>query len=836
MRKHLFLTLLFSFAFLLKGSAQNTDGSLAVAQYESVNTIPKLLAELSGSPDDKDKVDLLIKVSSIYQRRRTDMGQDSCLVYAKQGLSLSRKIRYTNGSNESLFLQCKAYTSKNNPEAAISLSSSAFGEERVRLLLVISEYYTFLPGGEKSNLAKGYPYLLEATKLSDSVKSRYWLYQSLVLSSKFNFIGGNFEGGKAAMMRIIIDCQKSNAINDEAHYWSELGLYMPETESTYQEKIKCHQMAVNLYLKANNKKEAAYSLRDIASLNEDHDNPILAEKQMRSVVELLNQVNEKLTFNTLKLLSQITFRNGRVNEALKYIIQGYDMCSPEDGLKKAVCYAMLGEIYSSLNQGEKSLHFYQLELNYTVETQNSIRFQNMTDVCLLTTQVGRPKVAMDSLIGFLKTNKPVLTSDQMLINLAFGYIYNALGDFKKAETYYRSSLALEKQLLADRKKEVFRDQLNRFSFYKIIGQFFADRKSVQDGKPLLNKALGAGMDKLNTISKEDIEYSLFRIDSAAGNFKSALFHHVRHDALKDSMFNLKKTREIEEIAVKYDTRQNQEKIKLLNSQALYSGVKIQKISFQRNVTIGMVVLVLAFAGLVFNSFKRKQQTNLLLQKKQVEINGQNIALQSLVTEKEWLLKEVHHRVKNNLQIMISLLSLQSVNLKNDFAQEAIKNSSRRIYSMSLIHQKLYQSENMNAINMKLYISELVKYLKESFGVDDQIKFLTDLEELELDVLQSVPLGLLLNEIITNAIKHAFPENRKGFIKIDLFEGSDSFCNLKIEDNGIGLPPSLESAQDSSLGFRLINGLTEQLQGKICIERVSGTKISITFPPILKDPD
>jgi two-component sensor histidine kinase len=200
----------------------------------------------------------------------------------------------------------------------------------------------------------------------------------------------------------------------------------------------------------------------------------------------------------------------------------------------------------------------------------------------------------------------------------------------------------------------------------------------------------------------------------------------------------------------------------------------------------------------------------------------------LLKEKEWLLKEVHHRVKNNLQIMISLLNIQSANLKSELAQEAIRNSGRRMYAMSLIHQKLYQSEKMDRIDMGIYIAELAKYLKESFDVESKIQYELSTISLELDIAQAVPLGLILNEIITNSIKHAFPGAKHGKISVVLKEVPFDNYLLVIADNGVGLPKSFDLSESTSLGVRLIQGLTEQIQGEFNLENSSGTQISILF--------
>lgn len=177
---------------------------------------------------------------------------------------------------------------------------------------------------------------------------------------------------------------------------------------------------------------------------------------------------------------------------------------------------------------------------------------------------------------------------------------------------------------------------------------------------------------------------------------------------------------------------------------------------------------------------------------------------------------------------MSLLNSQSAYINNELALTAIHDSQHRVQAMSLIHQKLYSSDNVSSINISLYVRELVSYLADSFITGQRVRFEFDVEPLELDVSQAVPLGLILNEAITNAIKYAFPDERNGIITISLSIDADQVCKLTISDNGIGLPVQFNSKRPGSLGMSLMNGLSEDLGGTFCSESVNGTTITITF--------
>ncbi len=201
---------------------------------------------------------------------------------------------------------------------------------------------------------------------------------------------------------------------------------------------------------------------------------------------------------------------------------------------------------------------------------------------------------------------------------------------------------------------------------------------------------------------------------------------------------------------------------------------------------------------------------------------------SLLEEKEWLVKEIHHRVKNNLQIVISLLSTQSKYLDNEEAVAAISESRHRMQAMSLIHQKLYQSENTTSVNMQTYITELSDYLKTSFNNGKEINFLSNVDEILLDISQAIPIGLILNEVITNAIKYAFEGREAGNIQIKMLCIDGSKILLEIKDNGVGLPDDFNIQISDSMGMRLMKGLVKQINGNLFIANDSGVKLVIDF--------
>jgi two-component system, sensor histidine kinase PdtaS len=231
-----------------------------------------------------------------------------------------------------------------------------------------------------------------------------------------------------------------------------------------------------------------------------------------------------------------------------------------------------------------------------------------------------------------------------------------------------------------------------------------------------------------------------------------------------------------------------------------------------------VILVIALTCLLFRSRQKRNR----------ERHEKNKLLEQLEKDKEWLMKEIHHRVKNNFHIVASLLEIQCSYLKNKEALTAIKDSQHRIHSMSIIHQKLYQSETFSTIHVPEYIYELVEYLRESYAIRENIHFDLHIEKVELNHGAAITLGLILNEAITNAIKYAFADKGEGKISISLTHLSSTELLLSVSDNGRGLPADFNNHIGASMGMELLQGLTDDIGGSFSIQTNGGTHINIIF--------
>ncbi len=211
-----------------------------------------------------------------------------------------------------------------------------------------------------------------------------------------------------------------------------------------------------------------------------------------------------------------------------------------------------------------------------------------------------------------------------------------------------------------------------------------------------------------------------------------------------------------------------------------------------------------------------------------ERKSANDKLKNALNEKEMLLKEVYHRVKNNLQVVSSLINLQAKNVSNEATLELLKQSADRIKAMALLHEKLYQSKDLTRIDFNEYIHSLVDHLLFSYGGHSgKIKISMSIDEVYFDVDTAIPCGLIINELLSNALQHAFPDDRYGKIDIGFTQEHDEFI-LTITDNGIGFPVDLDFKKSASLGLQLVATLTSQLMGQMTLEQTAGCKFTLRF--------
>ncbi len=838
MNKNIFL----SFAITLISFTGNTQdlvnpGLLII----STDKKPELLfSELQTAKEDTNKVKLLISLCGFHWYNTGYA--DSLSFYAEKARKLSETLHFNAGYNEACFILCKTYLYKSQISKAVNLLPEVPAEHQIRFLIVIGERYLFLPGLAKPDLDSAFYFFNEAERISRSIRNQKWTHHSLIALGKYYFSDGQFQKGKDSFLEIIDDLQKSGDRSAEAHIWSELGIYMPDTDSTLKDELWAHGNALRIYNELKDTANESSVLQDVGGVNQYHANFDTAYAQFSRALQLRKASGMKKLYKIYLVLSWIEYARGNLDEALALALEA----ERNANLLKSYEYSgvinmMLGQIYGDDGQTEKSL-------KYLMETEVSeywayFVYSKVVEQYL---KLNQPQKALLYIRNAEKNTPAVWASDKETLAAAKGDIYVALKDPVQAEKYYLQMIDLDAEAQKNRSRMIkpLSFPLSGSDAYFKIASFYEGQNKFSTARPYVDKALEinsfAGYHYNSSQLMQKLWWLKFKIDSASGNYLAAIQHYEKYSALKDSIFSAKKSSQLQSLQVKYETdkketdiRTRDQQIEALKQNDLLRQSNLEQAHLIRNITIALLVILLASGGLVYKQYRQKQksaeliaETNKVISQKNLDITQKNEALEQLVTEKEWLLKEVHHRVKNNLHTVICLLESQAAYLESD-ARQANEVSQQRIYAMSLIHQKIYQSEDIKSIDMSVYLPEFIKYLDDSFGNNEQIHFEVDIDPVQLDISQAVPVALIINEAVTNSIKYAFPGNRRGTIEITMHRDDDQIT-LIIADNGIGIDSSLINSVSDSLGLQLIRGLTKDIKAWLQFDNTDGTKISIVF--------
>ena len=351
--------------------------------------------------------------------------------------------------------------------------------------------------------------------------------------------------------------------------------------------------------------------------------------------------------------------------------------------------------------------------------------------------------------------------------------------------------------------------------YYRIGEIYMGEKKYDDAILAFTRML-ASIDSLDLpLMKFAGQTALHNAYLMKKDYKNALIHYKIKYALHDSLLHIEKQKQMNELMVKYESV---EKEKQLAETTLHLESSKKN---QQFLGFGMFV-ALAISGLIYYALRTKLRSNRQLEEK-------NKVITHALEEKDILLREIHHRVKNNLQMISALLYLHGKSLDDSSAQVALMESQNRVQSMAMIHQNLYHNENLLGVGVKEYLDKLIHHLTDSYNIEkNRIAVHRNIEIEYLDVDTIIPLALIINELISNALKYAFNDGRQGVI--DVFLGSvNGQLVLEVKDNGIGLSTKESNAPQGNFGFKLISILADRLGATFQTRSDHGTVVTLLFP-------
>ncbi|MBS1598325.1 MAG: tetratricopeptide repeat protein [Bacteroidetes bacterium] len=765
----------------------------ARAQHFTISEIDNRIKQYHGLKQDTGLVNLQLQLSELYLSRRGEAKNnlDSAFKISSQALQLCEELHYTQGEQQAILLLGKVYIKQHDEEAVEKLIKISNPVNQVRIMVQMIEYNTAFEGADASILTIATFFAKRSLAICDSLKLAELRPNVLLQLANINYYQHQIENGRAYYLEALSELKKMNLAEGQAELFSQMSTYIKLSQDAQliKEMEQCGEEVKSAYLESAN--------TDTAS----------------RILNLLVAGYDQLSyFNLYK---------GRSNQALGYSLDMAKLIEKNNNpFLIEVPYQTIGKIYFEMGQMQQSVEYTKMAYNIVRqkgEILDGSAVKTMTKAYIAS---GKPKEALSFLQQLLFDGGYDDIRNKKLIAESIGNCYFAMKEYDKAEKYYLESL--------EGAKKLGREQL--FVSYVPLGKLYIQTKQYRKARFYLNALLDTGTETVPLFVKRDAHLMLFQADSAAGDFLAAIKHLRKQQVINDSIFNQRRDAQLEELRVQYDTEKKDKGIRLLTKKDELQTANLKQAVFSRNVFISAMIGLILILMLLYHRYRFKQKTNRLLEEKQAEINAQNQSLKKLVEEKEWLIKEIHHRVKNNLQIVISLLSTQSKYLDNNDAVSAIKESLDRMQAISLIHQKLYRSDDVALIQMNEYINELVFNIQNSFDNRSNIRINVHADPVDLDRAQAIPIGLILNEAITNSMKYAFVNKDEGNIAIRLHRAANEKVELIIEDDGIGFSHEMDIEKINSMGLRLMNGLTKQTGGTINIQSKNGVKIHVVFEP------
>lgn len=747
----------------------------------------------------------------VYGTRQGQINMDSAMLFSAKTFGLNRLLLYNNGYTTS---SAEATLIDNGAiDDAKMRATKLQGEARIESNALLSMYYLFKAGALKNELDSAKKFILAAKDLAEKYGSKKWERETTKLLGLYYYQANDIGQSQKIFTTLAVECRKNN---DE-----------PALGIALQNQANCLPFGNPSKLPLLNEALAIFRKRD---------QPVKAFEVLNALLIEYFFTADELTDPTLAEISSLQTKLGFKHDQYIHNTYAYLYAKRADYVKamhhaqaaiasmeatrdtvfsSIFCYR-LGSIFSMVNKDKEAEYWNDRAFNAikTIETRPFwyVSFLGKINILLNHKQ---PQAAL-SLIEDIDARFPPATPiHAMSLTLLKGACFAELQKIQEAKKQFDLFLAMSEKIPPQFLMEDAMDALPE------IGLFYFNQKDYANAKKILNRSLVSQLDKIAVYHHARLYLLKFKVDSLDGNLLNAIKDYTFYKKFSDSNFNVTQRRQVDELMLQYETAQKDKNIALLKEQQALQQSKLNQSSLTMKITGGGVVLLLIIIVLLYNRYRIKQQAS-----REAEIR--NNALQKLVNEKEWLLKEVHHRVKNNLQTIVSLLESQSAYLSND-ALLALQDSQNRVYAMSLIHQKLYQADNVASINMNDYLPALVNYLRESFDTRQKIQFTLHIDPIELDVSQAVPIGLILNEAITNSIKYAFNDNKAGqTITIHMHQDKNNKTALTIRDNGAGLPSNFDLQTSGGLGLKLVKGLTEDIEGDFDIRNEHGTILTITF--------
>lgn len=545
-----------------------------------------------------------------------------------------------------------------------------------------------------------------------------------------------------------------------------------------------------------------------------YDNPLNALKYTKSYGEIASRLNNKRNYYISKIYEgHCLLPLGEHDEALEaYSLAESYFADQKDSTLIASIYNSIGAVYEQSGRDSLAEKYFEQSYNISIEINDTSRqalaLNNLSNILFRRKNFLASKENLEKIFNFRRELFSDDTYQKYLLNYA-NTLWE-LNDLKKAKSTFIWLLG---------EKDV--DNFTQIRSYTGLGEIASSENKTWNAIQFYRNAYDISVENNFELETVEIALILTKLHAKIGQFEEAYEMYQVHYEINDRLQRIEKDKIFEVALVKYETAKKESNIALLEAGNILKDYQIKQANFWKWVFISGIAALIVLAILLYRLQKIKSISNKKLEDK-------NLIISKSLEEKEILLREVHHRVKNNLQMITSLLNLQAKSVDDPGVAQAITDSKNRIHSIALLHQKLYQSTDVSNIDIAHYFDNILEHILSANKTQDKhIVLQKNIENLNFDIDKSILLGIILNELVTNALKHGFVENEPNHIKIDFHE-IDGRVNFSVKDNGKGVIDELSYEKKGRFGLKLIRILAESLDANIKINTDNGTQIALSF--------
>ncbi|ACU61690.1 histidine kinase dimerization/phosphoacceptor domain -containing protein [Chitinophaga pinensis] len=711
------------------------------------------------------------------------------------------------------------------------LAKSANDTTKVQVQLALGHLMLQKPTQDEKDIDSAVSFATQAAALSRRLDYHFGIINAMLLSAETYYNRGDRETGLTTAQNALTFSQMHSNSDGEGRSYHLIAQYYSISDPvSLQNRILYMSKAISVFRKNGNILWLSFLLMANADLLFNADRITEGLRLLFEALNLGKGVSRRTVEGIYWNIGRISYDLGDYSNSLKYNMLAIETAKEvnDTTLQVSLINHLIASTYIKLEDYNKAIP-YAVDALRLAKRYNDRSFMDAGSsiLALAYTRTGELSKAL-ALLEEMK-NRAVTNPEKLSVTVELLNNLVYAERFGDAEKYVQDVTSLLKAISSENVTERMNAYNSLAAYYSEIGQVKQAYRYTELYATMAHKLnYAAGI--------RTAEYRYYKLVSLQGDTKSAMKHFLKEKEIKDSIDNIAKNYQISLLHIENETLEKNRHIDSLTREALISDIKLKRNQLLHKVTIGGIVLLLIIIALIYSRYRLKQRSNALLLLQKSEIDQQNISLQHLVSdknqligEKDLLLKEVNHRVKNNLQIVMSLLDTQSEYVKNEKAQEAILESQNRVHAIALIHDQLYKTDNTTEINLSLYIKKLVHSLNSSLNHSmNKVAITCEIDEITLDVSQVVPVGIILNETVTNALKYAFPDHQRGHINV-LVKHVGAFIEIKISDDGVGLPKDFNPTTSNTLGITLLEGLIKQLEGTFSIENNHGLTIFLKFP-------